>query len=110
MNGSRNPDHTRTLRPALVALMALGLGTSSDALAQGYSTDIELVRPVFSHKGHHYQVIGGDFAQFTWRQVRYRRRGTSWPVGDGSRRRRAERDDPRRRRRAERDDPRRRRG
>ena len=51
MNGSRNPDHTRTLRPALVALMALGLGTSSDALAQGYSTDIELVRPVFSHKG-----------------------------------------------------------
>ena len=51
MNGSRTPARTRTLTPVLVGLMAMSLGATNDAMAQGYSTDIELVRPVFSHKG-----------------------------------------------------------
>ena len=46
-----DPARTRTLTPVLVGLMAMGLGATNDAMAQGYSTDIELVRPVFSHKG-----------------------------------------------------------
>ena len=50
MNGSRTPARTRTLTPVLVGLMAMSLGATNDAMAQGYSTDIELVRPVFSHK------------------------------------------------------------
>ena len=35
----------------LIGLMAIGLCAATDAQAQGYSTDLELVRPVFSHKG-----------------------------------------------------------
>ena len=47
-------DHLRTthLRSiSLLGLLTLGLCAPSTVLAQGYSTDIELVRPTFSHKG-----------------------------------------------------------
>jgi len=36
---------------SLTGLLATGVGVPSNAMAQGYSTDIELVRPTFSHKG-----------------------------------------------------------
>ena len=42
---------TKSRSISLVGLLALGLGAPSTVLAQGYSTDIELVRPTFSYKG-----------------------------------------------------------
>jgi len=51
MNRSWNQGTARTTRLTLCSLMALGLSISTNVNAQGYSTDLELVRPVFSHKG-----------------------------------------------------------
>ena len=51
MNRSWKHDGAHPARATLCGLLALGLGLAPTAHAQGYSTDLELVRPVFSHKG-----------------------------------------------------------
>ena len=51
MNASRTLAPLRTHSLGLAGLLAVGLTAPLSASAQGYSTDIELVRPVFSHKG-----------------------------------------------------------
>jgi len=51
MNRSWKHDGTHPARITLCGLLAIGLGLAPSAHAQGYSTDLELVRPVFSHKG-----------------------------------------------------------
>ena len=51
MNRSWNLSTRQVALFSMYSLAALTLGRPTDALAQGYSTDLELVRPVFSHKG-----------------------------------------------------------